>query len=114
MITDPDSVTGTFARGYAIEREIGRGASAVVYLARDTHNDRLVAVKVLREALQDSRAPALFLREIEHHQGLVHPGIVPVLDWGTRMVGHISRFRAWTGVGRCVKPAAACWRKPAA
>ncbi len=81
--TGPDVVSGNFAGRYAIEREIGRGATAVVYLATDVHTDRPVALKVLKEVLQDSRSAAQFLREIELHQGLVHQRIVPVLDSGS-------------------------------
>lgn len=83
MSTGPEAVSGVFADRYAIEGEIGRGATAVVLLARDLSSDRLVAVKILREALQDSTAATRFLREIEHQLGLVHRGIVPVLDWGS-------------------------------
>jgi TolB-like protein len=83
MSTGPEVLSGVFADRYAIEGEIGRGATAVVHLARDLSSDRLVAVKILREALQDSTASTRFLREIEHQLGLVHPRIVPVLDWGT-------------------------------
>lgn len=82
MISDPHVVSGLFANRYAVEREIGRGATAIVYLARDTRTDQPVALKVLRDVLQDTKAAAQFLREVDHSKGLVHPRIVPVLDSG--------------------------------
>lgn len=83
MISDPHVVSGLFASRYVIEREIGRGGTAVVYLAKDTTTGQLVALKILKEALRDSRAATQFLREVEHSKGLVHPRIVPALDSGS-------------------------------
>jgi serine/threonine-protein kinase len=83
MIPDPQVVSGLFASRYAIEREIGRGATAVVYLAVDTSTGQRVALKVLRDVLQDTKTSAQFLREVETSKGLVHPRIVPMLDSGT-------------------------------
>jgi len=82
MSTSTEVLSGLFAGRYSIEREIGRGATAIVYLARDGHTGRMVALKVLRDALLESRSVVQFLREIEHHQGLTHPSIVPVLNSG--------------------------------
>jgi eukaryotic-like serine/threonine-protein kinase len=83
MITSADVLTGLFAGRYAVEREIGRGATAVVYLARDLQTTHSVALKILRDVLIESRSVPQFLREIELHRGLTHPSIVPVLDSGT-------------------------------
>ncbi|AHG87763.1 protein kinase [Gemmatirosa kalamazoonensis] len=69
-------------RRYAVERELGRGASAFVYLARDAAQDRRVAVKVLRPELAQSLDAARFLREIRTTAKLQHPRIVSVLDQG--------------------------------
>jgi serine/threonine protein kinase/tetratricopeptide (TPR) repeat protein len=82
MSASTEVLSGLFAGRYSIEREIGRGATAIVYLARDGHTGRMVALKVLRDALLESRSVVQFLREIEHHQGLTHPSIVPVLNSG--------------------------------
>jgi serine/threonine protein kinase len=82
MSTSTESLSGLFAGRYAIEREIGRGATAIVYLARDAETGRMVALKVLRDALLESRSVVHFLREIEHQQGLTHESVVPVLDSG--------------------------------
>ena len=65
-----------------IERELGRGATAIVYLARDLDLSRLVAVKVLRPEFVESTSAARFLREIKVTSKLQHPLIVPVLDSG--------------------------------
>jgi tRNA A-37 threonylcarbamoyl transferase component Bud32 len=67
---------------YAIERELGRGASAFVYLARDLKDERPVAVKVLRPELAESLGAERFLREIKTTRRLDHPYILPVLDEG--------------------------------
>jgi eukaryotic-like serine/threonine-protein kinase len=75
------SVTGAFAGRYTIERELGRGATAVVYLARDT-SAGAVAIKVLREELLTEVSADRFLREIRVTAQLQHPNIVPVLDSG--------------------------------
>jgi serine/threonine protein kinase len=70
--------------GYAIEREIGRGAAGVVYLARDAEG-RAVALKVVplhEEDDADAPARERFLREAEMARRLRHPDIVAVLDAG--------------------------------
>jgi tetratricopeptide (TPR) repeat protein len=67
---------------YAIQREIGAGGMALVYLARDLRHHRLVAIKVLRPDLAASLGPERFLREIEVAAGLQHPHIVPLFDSG--------------------------------
>ena len=83
MTTSADVLSGLFAGRYAVEREIGRGATAVVYLARDLETTQSVALKILRDALIESKTVPQFLREIDLHRGLTHPSIVPVLDSGT-------------------------------
>jgi tetratricopeptide (TPR) repeat protein len=67
---------------YVIERELGRGGMAVVYLAQDIRHHRRVAVKVLSPELAVLVGPDRFLREIEITAGLQHPNIVPVHDSG--------------------------------
>jgi tetratricopeptide (TPR) repeat protein len=67
---------------YTIERELGRGGMAIVFLARDRRHDRDVAVKVLRPELAASLGPERFLREIKVAAGLTHPHIVPLHDSG--------------------------------
>jgi serine/threonine protein kinase/tetratricopeptide (TPR) repeat protein len=67
---------------YLIERELGQGGMATVYLARDRKHDRLVALKVLRPELAASLGPERFLREIRLAAGLQHPHILPIFDSG--------------------------------
>jgi membrane-associated phospholipid phosphatase/tRNA A-37 threonylcarbamoyl transferase component Bud32 len=67
---------------YAIEREIGRGGMATVYLAQDLKHDRRVAVKVLLPELSTSLGTQRFLREVKIAAGLQHPHILPIYDSG--------------------------------
>jgi serine/threonine-protein kinase len=67
---------------YRLERELGRGGAAVVYLARDVKHGRRVAVKVMRPDLAATLGADRFLREINIAANLSHPHILPVLDSG--------------------------------
>ena len=67
---------------YRIERELGRGGTAVVYLAVDTRHGRRVAVKVLQPAFAATVDADRFLREIDIAAQLSHPYIVPLIDSG--------------------------------
>jgi serine/threonine-protein kinase len=67
---------------YSVERELGAGGMALVYLARDLRHHRHVAIKVLRPELAASLGSERFLREIEVAAGLQHPHIVPLYDSG--------------------------------
>jgi serine/threonine protein kinase len=68
---------------YEIEKELGEGGMAKVYLARDPSVNRQVAVKVLpRRFMSDPRFRARFQREAEVIAALEHPAIVPVYDFG--------------------------------
>src|SRR5512138_2872372 len=67
---------------YRIERELGEGGMATVYLARDLKHDRDVAIKVLRPELGASLGPERFLQEIRLAARLQHPHIVGLLDSG--------------------------------
>jgi serine/threonine-protein kinase len=67
---------------YVVEREIGRGGMAVVYLARDVKHDRLVAVKVLNPELTASLGTERFLAEIRTTATLQHPNLLPLYDSG--------------------------------
>ena len=75
-------VAAALAGRYGVEREIGRGGMATVYLARDQAHDRPVAVKVLRPELDAAIGPDRFLREIAVLARLTHPHILPILDSG--------------------------------
>ena len=67
---------------YLIERELGRGGMATVYLAHDVRHRRAVAVKVLHAELSAALGPERFLREIELTASLQHPHILPLFDSG--------------------------------
>jgi serine/threonine protein kinase/Tfp pilus assembly protein PilF len=68
------------AQRYRIERELGEGGMATVYLAHDLKYDREVAVKVLRPDLAADVGPSRFLREIQIAARLHHPHILPLYD----------------------------------
>ena len=72
----------SLADRYRIERELGAGGMATVYLAQDLKHDRKVAVKVLRPELAAALGPERFLREITITARLDHPHILPLLDSG--------------------------------
>ena len=76
------SLTTALEDRYVIERELGRGGMATVYLAQDTKHGRKVAIKVLRPELTASLGVDRFVREISIAAQLTHPHIVPLLDSG--------------------------------
>jgi eukaryotic-like serine/threonine-protein kinase len=67
---------------YRIERELGRGGMAIVYLALDLKHHRRVALKVLLPELAYALGPERFLREIAIAAQLTHPHILPLHDSG--------------------------------
>ena len=73
---------------YAIERELGRGGMAIVFLARDLRHDRRVAIKVLREDLAAAVGAERFLEEIRVTASLQHPHILPLFDSGAAQARH--------------------------
>ena len=82
MTDDVARLTSALAGRYAIERELGAGGMATVYLARDLRHERAVALKVLRPELGQALGPERFLREITTTAQLAHPHILPLLDSG--------------------------------
>jgi serine/threonine protein kinase/Tol biopolymer transport system component len=81
--TDPVArLTGSLADRYHIEREIGAGGMATVYLARDIRHDRPVAIKVLRPELAMAIGPERFLAEIKTTAQLQHAHILGLIDSG--------------------------------
>ena len=82
-MTEPVSRLQTaLADRYRIERELGQGGMATVYLAEDLKHHRKVAVKVLRPELAATLGPERFAREIEVAARLQHPHILGLLDSG--------------------------------
>jgi serine/threonine-protein kinase len=77
-----DDLKAALAGRYAIEREIGSGGMATVYLARDMKHERQVAVKVLRPELAAALGRERFLQEIKIAANLHHPHILALYDSG--------------------------------
>lgn len=82
MTVEADRVARVLAERYRVERDIGSGATATVFLARDLRHDRDVALKVLRPELAAAVGSERFLREIRITARLNHPHILPLLDSG--------------------------------
>jgi len=77
-----ERLSAALADRYRIERELGQGGMANVYLAEDLKHGRKVAIKVLREDLSASLGKERFLREIKVAAALQHPHILPLYDSG--------------------------------
>src|SRR2546422_961716 len=82
MADHSERVRASLAGRYTIERELGRGGMATVYLARDLKHDRLVAVKVLRPELAAVLGAERFLGEIRLTAQLHRPHILTLIDSG--------------------------------
>src|SRR5688572_1139915 len=78
----PDRLKAALADRYRIERELGAGGMATVYLAHDLRHDRRVAIKVLKPELAAVVGAERFLAEIETTANLQHPHILPLFDSG--------------------------------
>ena len=78
----PERLSAALEGRYTVEREIGAGGMATVYLAHDVRHDRRVAVKVLRPELAAIMGADRFLSEIRTTANLQHPHILPLFDSG--------------------------------
>jgi len=81
-VTSLERLAAALSDRYRIERELGAGGMATVYLAEDLKHHRQVAIKVLRPELAAALGPERFLREITITAQLDHPHILPLLDSG--------------------------------
>src|SRR5918994_2956788 len=90
----PDRLRTALADRYQLERKLGEGGMAAVYLARDLRHERQVAVKVLRPELAASLGPQRFLSEIRVVANLQHPHILPLFDsgWGNGFLYYVMPF----------------------
>ncbi|MEO8227783.1 MAG: protein kinase, partial [Gemmatimonadota bacterium] len=79
----PGRLASALADRYTLERELGEGGMATVYLAEDLKHDRKVAVKVLRPELAAIIGADRFLTEIKTTANLQHPHILALFDSGT-------------------------------
>ena len=82
MSTDTTRLTAALAGRYRLERELGQGGMATVYLAHDLRHDRKVALKVLRPELSAILGAERFLAEIKTTANLQHPHILGLFDSG--------------------------------
>ena len=78
----PERLAAAVADRYRLERELGQGGMATVYLAEDLKHHRKVALKVLRPELAATLGAERFLREVTIAANLQHPNILPVHDSG--------------------------------
>ena len=83
MTAVPERLAAALADRYRLEREVGAGGMATVYLAADLKHDREVAIKVLHPELAAALGGERFLSEIKTTARLQHPHILPLLDSGT-------------------------------
>ncbi|HKV70201.1 MAG TPA: protein kinase [Gemmatimonadales bacterium] len=85
-MASPDTIAARLSQGltgrYRVERELGRGGMAIVYLALDEKHSRPVAIKVLRPEISSAIGATRFLREIQIAAQLNHPHILPLYDSG--------------------------------
>jgi serine/threonine-protein kinase len=87
---DPrEQLQAALGASYVLERELGRGGMATVYLAQDTKHGRPVALKVLHSELAASLGPERFRREITLAARLQHPHILSVHDSGETSAGQL-------------------------
>src|SRR5487761_2656816 len=83
MTTAPDRLATALADRYRIERELGQGGMATVYLAEDLKHHRQVAIKVLKPELAAVLGADRFVQEITTTAQLQHPHILPLFDSGS-------------------------------
>ena len=83
MTTDVSRLASSLAERYRIERELGQGGMATVYLAEDLKHKRKVALKVLKPELAAVLGAERFVQEITTTASLQHPHILPLFDSGT-------------------------------
>ena len=81
-MTTIDKLSAALSGRYEVEREIGAGGMATVYLARDVRHDRRVALKILKPELAAVIGGDRFLLEIKVTAKLQHPHILPLHDSG--------------------------------
>ena len=82
MATPLHRLSTTLADRYILERELGAGGMATVYLAHEVRHNRKVAIKVLRPEVAEIIGAERFLKEIETTANLQHPNILPLFDSG--------------------------------
>ena len=79
-LVEVSKVRGALGERYKVDRVLGEGGMATVYLAEDLKHKRKVAVKVMRAELAETLGADRFLREVEIAAQLSHPHILPMYD----------------------------------
>ena len=87
-----DDLQRHFTDTYAVERMLGRGGMASVWLARDLRHSPQVALKILHPELAGAIGVDRFAREVQVTARLQHPGLVPVLESGVVALGDGTRL----------------------
>lgn len=90
-----ERLTVALADRYQVEREIGSGGMATVYLAQDLKHERKVAVKVLKPELAAVVGTERFLAEIRTTANLQHPHILPLHDSGEETTASLEMIQGW-------------------
>ncbi len=88
-----DRLTAALADRYRLERQLGQGGMATVYLAQDLKHDRKVAIKVLKPELAAVLGAERFVQEIKTTAALQHPHILPLFDSGRRTASSTTSCR---------------------
>jgi formylglycine-generating enzyme required for sulfatase activity/tRNA A-37 threonylcarbamoyl transferase component Bud32 len=83
-----ETLRPALAGRYEVERQVGRGGMATVFLAQELHPRRRVAIKVLDPEIAATVGPDRFLREVDIAAALAHPHVVPIFTAGTA-AGHL-------------------------
>ena len=98
MADQIDRLTTAIADRYTVERELGVGGMATVYLAHDLKHDRQVALKVMRPELATVLGAERFVHEIKTAANFHHPNILQLYDSGETLAPP--------------EPITTCWRDP--
>jgi eukaryotic-like serine/threonine-protein kinase len=102
-MTIPERLHAALAGRYRIDRELGVGGMATVYLAHDLKHDRDVAIKVLKPELAQSITGERFLREIAVTARLNHPHILALLDSGAETNGELLYYVMPVATGQSLR-----------
>ena len=92
MTSPTERLSNALADRYRIERELGAGGMATVYLAKDLKHDRKVAIKVLKPELAAVLGAERFVVEIKTTAALSHPHILPLFDAPRCFSGRLHWF----------------------
>lgn len=95
-----DRLAAAVADRYRLEKQLGQGGMATVYLAQDLKHERKVAIKVLKPELAAVLGAERFVTEIKTTAALQHPHILPLFDSG-EAAGFLFYVMPFIGAKRC-------------